>query len=617
MDRQTLLAFLLIGGILMVWLYFNNPQPQPAKPDTVKKSVVADSAAIAAKQIEQAKQQQEEIKEDTTGSTRMFPAMSRAEEIVTVSNELVQYEVTNKGAKYNKVYLKQYNNWFVPTGKVGVNHDDWVQLLNTKKGNSMNLQFIANDGKKISTTNLAFKSDAKYYNYDLKGTDSLVLTYTYTAEKKSIIITHTFFGNKYDSRYTVKLVGFTDYVTGNSVDFAWDAGIRAVEKNTADEANYSNSSVYYGGEQVKIDAPLDGNHVSQDFNGKVDWACVRNKYFAAIIEPQKPQELEGAFVKGYAQHYNEGGVKEFYSVRYKLPLKSESFEHTFRLYLGPVKYSILDDYNNHFIDIVDFGSFFGLKFIVRPIAEYVFLPLFTFLHEFIPNYGWVIVIFSLIIKILLHPLSKTSLKSMQKMQLLQPKMQEVREKFKDDPTKMNKEVMALYSTYGINPMGGCLPMILQMPIFIALWGLFQTAVELRHQPFMWWITDLSAPDTILSLPFKIPLFGVSEISALALLMGITMFIQQKMSVKDPQQQAMVYIMPVMFVFIFMSFPAGLNLYYFLFNLFSIAQQYYITHHLKGVTLEPVKNTKKKKGFMERMMEAAEQKTKSQQGKKKN
>jgi YidC/Oxa1 family membrane protein insertase len=205
---------------------------------------------------------------------------------------------------------------------------------------------------------------------------------------------------------------------------------------------------------------------------------------------------------------------------------------------------------------------------------------------------------------------------MKKMQALQPKIAEIKEKHKEDPQKMNKETMKLYSTYGVNPAGGCLPILLQMPIFIALWGLFQTAIDLRQQPFVWWIQDLSRPDVIYDLGFKLPMFGIQEISGLAILMGLTTFIQQKMTMKDPKQAALVYIMPVMLTILFMTFPSGLNLYYFLFNLFSIIQQYYINHKTGNVELVPVANPKKKKGFMQRMMEQAEQQAKQTQKKKK-
>jgi YidC/Oxa1 family membrane protein insertase len=256
-----------------------------------------------------------------------------------------------------------------------------------------------------------------------------------------------------------------------------------------------------------------------------------------------------------------------------------------------------------------------LKFVVRPIAEYLLLPLFKFLHLFIPNYGFVIIVFSLIIKIVLYPLTRKSFQSMKKMQLLQPKITELKEKLKDDPQKMNKETMKLYQTYGVNPAGGCLPILLQMPIFIALWGLFQAAIDLRQQPFIFWINDLSAPDLIYDLGFKLPLAGIQEISGLAILMGVTTFFQQKMSIKDPKQQALVYMMPIMLTILFMTFPSGLNLYYFMFNVFSIAQQYYINHKQSDIELVPVDPSKRKTGFMQRLMEAAEKQSKQQKGKK--
>jgi YidC/Oxa1 family membrane protein insertase len=300
-----------------------------------------------------------------------------------------------------------------------------------------------------------------------------------------------------------------------------------------------------------------------------------------------------------------------------MPFKGTSLEKkSFRLYIGPVDYDRLKGIGYNLEALVDFGTFFGLKFIVRPIAEFLLLPLFNFIHNFIPNYGFVIIIFSLIIKIVVYPLTKKSYKSMKKMQMLQPKILEIKEKLKDDPQKMNKETMKLYQTYGVNPAGGCLPLVLQMPIFIALWGLFQAAIELRQQPFILWIQDLSRPDVIYDLGFQLPLFGIQQISGLALLMGITTFAQQKMSIKDPKQQSLVYIMPVMLTILFMTFPSGLNLYYFMFNVFSIAQQYYINHKQGDVELKPVDPSKKKKGFMSRLMEAADQQSKKQQKKHK-
>jgi YidC/Oxa1 family membrane protein insertase len=184
---------------------------------------------------------------------------------------------------------------------------------------------------------------------------------------------------------------------------------------------------------------------------------------------------------------------------------------------------------------------------------------------------------------------------MRKMQALQPMMEEIREKYKEDPQKMNSQIMNLYKEYGVNPAGGCLPLFLQFPILIALYNVFRSAIELRQADFVWWIHDLSIPDVIFTLPFTIPMFGVQEVSGLALFMGITTFIQQKMSVKDPRQKAMVWMMPVMMTLLFNSFPAGLNLYYFVFNLLSIGQQMYINKQHEGEPLRKADPKKKDKG----------------------
>jgi YidC/Oxa1 family membrane protein insertase len=196
------------------------------------------------------------------------------------------------------------------------------------------------------------------------------------------------------------------------------------------------------------------------------------------------------------------------------------------------------------------------------------------------------------------------------MQQLQPKITELKKKYEGDQQKVQKETMNLYKTYGINPAGGCLPMLLQMPILFALFTFFNVTIEIRHEPFIFWITNLSSPDYLFTLPFKIPLVGVDKITGLAPLLGITMFLQQKMSVKDPSQKALVYVMPIMFTFLFMGFSSGLNLYYFMFNLLSIGQQYYINNNTGDDEFQPVK-TPMTSGFMQRMKEAAETQAQAQ------
>jgi YidC/Oxa1 family membrane protein insertase len=396
-----------------------------------------------------------------------------------------------------------------------------------------------------------------------------------------------------------------DVISSYRYDVVWSNGLINQEENSVDEANYSSASAYSGDEKVVVDATSAGEKITKDINGKVDWVAVQTKYFAMILAPTNPSTEGGAYFEG--NHFvDRAGVKEVYSASLKMPFKNQKLQKdSFNFYLGPINYYELKEYGKKYESIFEFGSFFGLKFIIRPISEYIMLPLFRFLSSFISNWGLVIIVFSILIKFALHPLTRQSLKSMKKMQLLQPKIAELKEKYKDNQQKVQQETMKLYSSYGINPMGGCLPMLLQMPILIALWSLFNVAIEIRQQPFMLWMKNLSSPDIIYRLPFKIPIFNVDILSGLALLMGITMLVQQKMSIKDPTQKALIYIMPVMFTIMFMSFPSGLNLYYFMFNLLSIAQQYYVNHKQGNVELVPVANPKKKQGFMARMMEAAE------------
>lgn len=618
MDRQTTIAFILIGAVFVLWLYLSTPEPTkqvPLKQDSTivnKENKVIRPVVEVPDSISNPKEQPDSLK-----SGKYFTIPSKQERIITIENEDLLLEFSTKGGNLRKAYLKKFNNWYSINDTSSDIYKTKVQLINYSKGGTYDLSFVSTDGKAVNTSALDFTTDADKAYYRVEGKDSLQISFKLNiAEGKLIKKKFTFYGNKYNIGSEIELTGMSSLISNNSYDLVWSNGINFVEENSVDEDNQSNASLYYGDEHVIVKASDVGKKVEKEFNGKVDWVAVRDKYFAIIIAPTNPLEIDGAYFQG-TKVAKEIGLREYYNIRLTVPFRNNQIEkRSFTLYFGPVNYDILKAYNDHFEKIVEFGSFFGLKFIIRPIAEYVLLPLFNFLHSFIPNYGFVIILFSLIIKFVLYPLTKSSMQSMKKMQLLSPKINEIKEKFKDDPTKVQKETMNLYRIYGINPAGGCLPLILQMPIFIAMWGLFQVSVELRQQPFMFWIHDLSRPDIVLSLPFKLPIFGMDKISGLAVLMGVTTFVQQKMTVKDPKQQAMIYLMPVFLTIMFMSFPSGLNLYYFMFNLFSIVQQYYINNKHDGMELIPVANPKKSKGFMQKIMESAEQNAKAQQKRKK-
>ncbi|MBK8944480.1 MAG: membrane protein insertase YidC [Ignavibacteriae bacterium] len=616
MDKQSTIAFILIGIILVFWLYLNSPQPpvsQPKKEDSTKvieknDTIISDNTTIS---------QPKETEKIAPPSNFNKPILQ--EKVITIETDLALLELTSKGGRLKKFYLKNYKTWYHNDIDSNDFFNTYVQLINYKKdGGDFNIVFVTKEGQLINTKNLDFESDIYKSYYKVKEGDSLTLNYTFKIEgNKSLTKQFKFFGNDYNSKVQIILNNLDDVISSYRYDLEWSHGINFVEQNSVDEANYSSAAAFSGDEKVVIDASSVDEPVDKVMNGKIDWVGIKNKYFTVIIAPEKPSNDGGADFKG--EHVlNQFGNREYYSASLRIPFNNQKLQKdNFRLYIGPLDFDLLKSKNNNYQAIYDFGSFFGLSFITRPISEYILHPLFVFLHKFIPNYGWVIIVFTIILKIALSPLTRQSYKSMKKMSQLQPKIAELKEKFKGDQQKIQKETMKLYSTYGINPAGGCLPMLLQMPVLFALYTFFNVAIELRHEPFLWWITNLSSPDVIYKLPFKIPLFGVDIITGLAPLLGITMFVTQKMTVKDPTQKAMIYIMPVMMTFLFMTLSSGLNLYYFMFNLLSIAQQYYINHQ-HGEELVPVANPKKKAGFMQRMMEAAEQqqKTQKQIGKKK-
>jgi YidC/Oxa1 family membrane protein insertase len=618
LDRNTTIAFILIGAILVVWLFINTPDQTE---QTRKEQDTTTTLEKKAEEFPEIVLEEKTASDPKTGqnveSTQGIFSIAETDSgrIITIETDLAIYELSTMGGNFHKVFLKKFNNWY-SIGANGVHYNTSVQLLNYSIGNAYNISFISAEGKAINTGRLDFKT-ADQSRYYLTDQDTLSIKFRMELDQnRAIEKEYLFKAGSYLIKSDIEFIGFRGLITDNTYDIAWESGIRFVERNSVNEAGFSSADIYYGDEKVVIDAPGDGEKISRDFNGRVDWLAVRNKYFAAIMIPSDPTLFEGAYIEGQTFPTKDLGLKEVYGVRLVVPFKGSDVERrTIGLYIGPVAYDLLKEINLNLTALVDFGTFFGLEFIVRPIAEYLLLPLLNFLNLFIPNYGFVIIVFSLIIKIVVYPLTRKSFQSMKKMQLLQPKITELKEKLKDDPQKMNKETMKLYQTYGVNPAGGCLPILLQMPIFIALWGLFQAATELRQQPFIFWINDLSNPDVIFDLGFKLPLFGIQEISGLAILMGITTFIQQKMTIKDPKQQALVYLMPIMLTILFMTFPSGLNLYYFMFNVFSIAQQYYINHKQSDVELVPVDPSKRKTGFMQRLMEAAEKQSKQQKGKK--
>jgi len=587
MNRNTIIGFILIGLVLMIWMWMNAPPPQqklaPATDSVSAKKIQIDSSRTAPVSPTTV-----QIGEEPMG--KYFSRLTQGKEkFVEVQTDQYRARISTRGGSIQRWELTRFKTW----------DQHPVNLVNLSDSGDFNLLFYSADGKLINTKNLYF--DLKYANssvISLAKQDSIKVDFILNVTAKSRIIkTLIFYGDQFSFDAAYRFEGMENIISNFEYQVTWESGLRYAEQNSIDESNSAMTYAFSGGELTELDAGKLNEPVKQNISGRVAWVATRNKYFALAIIP-RAKESQGAYLEGVRIQAPDNGAKENYSLALKMSFQGNALEtDRFTVFLGPLDFDVMKSYKLGLDQIMSLGA----AWIIRPISEYVIIPLFLFLRLFIPNYGFVLIVFSIIIKIVLYPLTRSSMKSMQKMQALQPMMNEAREKYKDDPQKMNQQVMRLYKEYGVNPAGGCLPLILQLPILYALWAVFRSTIELRQASFVWWIHDLSIPDVITKLPFRVPIFGMDEISGLALLMGVTMFIQQKMSVKDPRQKMMVWMMPVMMTLLFNSFPAGLNLYYFIFNLLSIGQQAWMNKQHKDEPLRKVGEKKKVGGIMSKIV----------------
>lgn len=315
-------------------------------------------------------------------------------------------------------------------------------------------------------------------------------------------------------------------------------------------------------EQIKLKKIKDKNI----FTGELQWIAVQDRYFMSSIIPVSAVEASMRLF------LDENDVLE---AQYLSPASiiNPAGQHVFeyKLFFGPKSTKILKGLDYNLNKAINFGMF---DFLAKPCLWFM-----NTIYGVIPNYGVAIIILTVFTKIILWPLGTKSYKSMAQMKKIQPLMKEIREKYKNDKKRMNEEVMGLYKTYKVNPVGGCLPMFLQIPVFFALYRMLYEAIELRHAPFFGWITDLAAPDRLFRFGFSIPFMQEPYgIPVLTIIMGGTMFLQQKLTppMGDPAQAKMMMFMPLIFTVIFINFSSGLVLYWLVNNVLSISQQYYIT-----------------------------------------
>ena len=500
---------------------------------------------------------------------------------IEVENNVYRAVLSTQGGTFTSFELKQYTV---------AGAERYVQLVDSTKGGALGLLFTSPGSRNYDTR--AFIFEANTAETSIQVADAPVsLSFAAEVGGGEIILSYTFNPDSYEIGLEVQQPGASSFSTREGYELVWNGGVPFSELDHETSSQNTGAFARTGGsvEDVLLNSdPYD----ELSLRGEVDWVAVKNKYFTVVVMPQQPTrgaELIGERVGEVSDAYG----RHDYVASLLMPAAGAEPD-TYTMYMGPMVYGNLNDYDLDLYDMVDFGWDF-FEVITRPLARFIFIPAFTYLGTIMP-YGWVIIVLALLIKLVLYPLTKTSFKSMAKMRELQPRMEAIKEKFADNPQKQQEAMMKMYKETGVNPLGGCLPMLLQYPVIIALWQFLPQAIELRQQGFLW-AQDLSAPDVILSLPFSIPMYG-DAVAGFTLLMGISMVFQMKLSMtnqNNAQAKIFTYVFPVMIFLIFNRLAAGLNLYYLCYNVLTAAQQKVINKQIQDnpEELEPQKKDKKK------------------------
>ena len=547
-ELRMLLAIILSFGIFFLYqVLFVKEAPQESDAPVLKTQEAAKKPVAMDEDVRilDDKPLQEEVG---------VPGPVRQGRTITVATSLYVAEFTENGGALKTFKLKKY--------KESMGADAPMKELIVLTGEPSYTLGVSFLGEKVEGLKRAvFDASA---NSDLievtKKDEQLIFTWT-SPEGISIVKTYSFSPDAYEIGLGIKVRNFSPEAIDNNLTISLRNSL-----NGAEESRY-----VFSGPAALINGELKEIKIKQiakqdKYVGRIGWMAYEDQYFVSALIPQKAREasidLEVTSTQVLEATYIDPSGP--------VPPRTER-TYQYRVYFGPKSLESIGSVGAGFAKIVDFGFF---DIIAKPL-----LHAMNFLHRFLPNYGVVIIIITIIVKLLFWPLSNKSYQSMSQMKKLQPKMAELRAKYKNDKKMMNQEIMNLYKLYKVNPLGGCLPMILQIPVFFAFYKMLYQAIELRHAPFCLWINDLSAPDRLLNFDFKIPLMAAPYgIPVLTIIMGASMFLQQKMSPPpgDPTQAKMMMFMPIFFTFIFINFPSGLVLYWLVNNILSMVQQYYVT-----------------------------------------
>ena len=572
MDKNTITGFVLIGLILFGFTWYQSRQydkqiAYQAQLDSI--AAVERAAGMAAESIAdslQASAAEEGASAPVQGKTAIYKdsllnlASGGEERIVTISNDKIEVAFTTKGAQPYSAKVKEYRNY------------DSTDLYIFRPGASeMGIGIYA--GETINTKDFYFDV--------IEATDSSAAFSLQFAGGGSIIQRYALSEGSYMMTNTLTFKDMDNVIPKNATfcDFDWALTIPRMEKGYKNEMQYSKVDYYFDGEK-KPEEIGRGRNASKRIENSLEWFAFQQQFFSAIVRPDSRFSSGQVSVKFHPEDDPQRNLMDCGAKMRSGFQISDNVVMVKDFYLGPNHYQTLKSYGRKYEKIIPLGGW-----LVGWFTKFVIIPLFNFLHRFISNFGIIILLMTLFIKIVVLPFSYKSYSSSAKMQAIKPEIDKLNEKYpkEEDALKKQQAMMDIYKRAGINPMGGCLPMLLQFPILWAMFRFFPASIELRQQSFLW-ADDLSAYDSIIDFGMRIPLIG-DHISLFALLMALSMFFYSKISMQgqmsgnDPNTASMrfmsVYMMPIMMFFICNSLSSGLSYYYLLSNLITMLETFII------------------------------------------
>jgi len=531
MDKKTVLAIFLATLLVAGYQYFFVKEVPPrGEEQTVSQTDTGGTDATQEPIIREGG----EVLVDTETVTA-----SSDEQAVVVDGPLYTAAFSTRGASLKSFRLKDYRQELEKDSES-------IELVASENGALYPLGFSFDNSSVTLPPDVTFQAERD--SVELSGTEAQKLTFSRVfPDKIAIEKTFTFHPDKYGFDLDVTVRNISPHAYKQKAVLTWNQYANPDVKSSRYDHIGPIWYVRGGTEKENVD-DIEGQLTA---GPDVSWVAFESKYFLSAMIPEQPSLTRLEITKDKRDIVSSHLIGPSNIV---LPDQSTLFRY--RMYLGPKDYELLKAENVELEESINFGSW--MKWLALPL-----LTALKFIHAYVPNYGMAIIILTVIIKILFWPLGNMSYRSMKNMQKLQPQMQKLREKYKNDKARLNQEVMALYKVHKVNPMGGCFPILIQLPVFIGLYRALIYSIELRHSPFIFWIQDLSAKDPYYITP---------------IVMGATMFLQQRMTPTpggNEMQAKMMMWMPVIFTFLFLSFPSGLVIYWLFNNILSIGQQYFI------------------------------------------